>query len=417
MYNGELIVDNFAGGGGASLGIRQATGVEVDIAINHDPASIAIHAVNHPQTQHMCEDVWDVDPRKACKGCRVALAWFSPDCKHFSKAKGGKPVSKHIRGLAWVAIRWAMLVKPRVIILENVEEFQTWGPISEDGRLIKEKIGMTFRSFLKALRGLGYEVEYRELTACDYGAPTKRKRFFLIARCDGLPIVWPSATHGPGLLPYRTAGECIDWSVPCKSIFNRKKPLVENTMRRIAMGIKKYVFCDNPYIVKHEGALIASNIIQYHTEQSDKEHRGQSLREPLLTVDASPRYGLVASYLTKEPIENETVKAFLIKYYGQSNAQGLDEPMSTILGVNKLNLVVVASEEYRIRDIGMRMLTPRELARAQGFHDGYELEFDYNGKRYPKTEQIKRIGNSVVPAMAKALVSSNLVAGVNRVAL
>lgn len=196
MYGNELIVDSFAGGGGASLGIYQATGVEVDIAINHDAAAIAMHAANHPTTKHYTEDIWEVDPREACQGRKVALAWFSPDCKHFSKAKGGKPLDKNIRGLAWVAIRWAMLVKPRVIMLENVEEFQSWGPLDEEGKPIKGKAGMTFKSFIKALNGLGYEVEYKEMTACDYGAPTKRKRFFLIARCDGLPIVWPKPTTG-----------------------------------------------------------------------------------------------------------------------------------------------------------------------------------------------------------------------------
>lgn len=235
----EIIVDNFAGGGGASTGIELATGLSVDIAINHDPAAIAMHQVNHPDTEHYCESVWEVDPREAAKGRPIGLAWFSPDCKHFSKAKGGKPVEKGIRGLAWVAVRWAATVSPRVIILENVEEFQTWGPLTEDGKPDPAKKGKTFRSFVRALNRHGYKVEWRELKACDYGAPTIRKRLFLIARRDGRPIVWPEPTHGDPksaavksgkLKPWRTAAEIMDWSLETPSIFNRKKPLSENTL-------------------------------------------------------------------------------------------------------------------------------------------------------------------------------------------
>lgn len=226
----ELIVDNFAGGGGASTGIELATGRSVDIAINHDPAAIAMHRANHPNSRHYCENVWDVDPIEACGGRPVGLAWFSPDCKHFSKAKGGKPVEKAICGLAWVAIKWAKLVRPRVIILENVEEFTTWGPLLDNFPDPARK-GETFRRFVHALRRYRYNVEWSELRACDYSAPTIRKRFFLIARCDGLPIVWPDPTHGDpksifvasGMLqPYRTAAEIIDWTIPCPSIFSRK---------------------------------------------------------------------------------------------------------------------------------------------------------------------------------------------------
>lgn len=215
----EIIVDNFAGGGGASTGIEIATGRSVDIAINHDPAAIAMHRANHPKTKHYCENVWDVDPVEACAGRKVALAWFSPDCKHFSKAKGGKPVEKHIRGLAWVAVKWAKLVRPRVIMLENVEEFTTWGPLTSENKPDKRFKGRTFRRFVHALKRYGYCVEWRELRACDYGAPTTRKRFFLIARCDGLPIVWPEPTHGdPESLavhsgyekPWRTAAALAD---------------------------------------------------------------------------------------------------------------------------------------------------------------------------------------------------------------
>lgn len=409
MYDGELIIDSFAGGGGASLGIYQATGAEVDIAINHDPAAIAMHTVNHSNTKHYVEDIWEVDPKEACAGRKVALAWFSPDCKHFSKAKGGKPLSKNIRGLVWVAIRWAMAVKPRVIMVENVEEFQSWGPLDADGKPIKSKEGMTFRSFIKALNALGYEVEYRELTACDFGAPTKRKRFFLIARCDGQPIVWPKATHGKGKQPYRTAAECIDWSVPSKSIFGRSKPLAENTMKRIWRGVNKFILHNpNPFIVTVDEDMIAPTIIQYHTETSPREHRGQSIQEPLFTIDGSPRYGLVSAKLSKNE-SSEAVKAFLTKYYGRETGQSLFEPLHTVTGCNHFGLVVVKEENYNIIDIGLRMLTPRELARAQGFPDSYALELDYKGRKYSVKEQVKRIGNSVVPVMAKALVSANLV--------
>ena len=223
----ELIVDNFAGGGGASLGIMWATGRPVDIAINHDPAAIAMYKANFPDTKVYCENIWEVDPVEATQGRPVALAWFSPDCTHFSKAKGGKPVDKNIRGLAYVVLKWAAKVRPRVIMLENVEEFVTWGPVRK-GRPVKSKKGQTFRLWKSQLESLGYKVEHRELVACDYGAPTSRKRFFLIARRDGRPIVWPEPTHGDpdglmircGLLkPWRAAAECIDWSIPCPSIF------------------------------------------------------------------------------------------------------------------------------------------------------------------------------------------------------
>ena len=310
----EIIVDNFAGGGGASTGIELATGRSVDVAINHDPAAIAMHKANHPETEHYCENVWDIDPIKACHGRKVALAWFSPDCKHFSKAKGGKPVEKSIRGLAWVAIRWARKVKPRVIMLENVEEFQTWGPLLPDNKPDPEKKGRTFRYFVRALKRYGYDVDWRELRACDYGAPTIRKRFFLIARSDGKEIKWPEATHGSKdnlfvhsgkLKPWRTAAEIIDWSVECKSIFERKKPLCENTMRRIARGLKKFVL-DNPqpFIIqsietKEKNRLVAPTLIQYHQEQSGNEVRGQSVEKPLMTTDASNRYGLVTAFISK----------------------------------------------------------------------------------------------------------------------
>jgi DNA (cytosine-5)-methyltransferase 1 len=245
IADNELIVDNF-GGGGATTGIEEALGRHCDIAINHDPEALAMHAVNHPKTLHLCEDVWAVDIKKVVAGRRVGLAWFSPDCKHFSKAKGGRPVEKKIRGLAWVALRWAGLVRPRVIIIENVEEFQTWGPVLADGKPCQRRKGMTFKRWVTQLKNLGYRVDWKELKACDYGAPTSRNRLFIVARCDSQPIKWPRHTHGGNLKPYRTAAECIDWSLPCPSIFltpeearvlGVRRPLADATMRRIAKGI------------------------------------------------------------------------------------------------------------------------------------------------------------------------------------
>ncbi|MFX3631874.1 MAG: DNA cytosine methyltransferase [Candidatus Pristimantibacillus sp.] len=492
----ELVIDNFAGGGGASTGIELAIGRSVDIAINHDPAAIAMHKTNHPDTKHYCESVWDVDPREATNGQPVALAWFSPDCKHFSKAKGGKPVEKKIRGLAWVAVRWAATVKPRVIMLENVEEFQTWGPIKNGYPDLKQK-GRTFRSFVNALRRLGYEVEWRELRACDYGAPTIRKRFFLVARCDGLSINWPQPTHGDPkgiqvkkklLKPWRTAAEIIDWSISCPSIFERKKPLADNTLRRIARGIQRFVIGNpRPYIVrigqtgfggdrlqyeidkplttittKAEHMLITPFLSQYHTETSNNEARGQVLDKPILTLDTSNRYGLVAAFLAKhyggnysgpgtdlyeplstvttvdhnalvtshlikmkgdnighavtEPIHTITagglhfgeVRAFLMAYYGASIGQDVEEPLHTVTTKDRFGLVTIKGQDYRIVDIGMRMLEPHELFAAQGFPPEYIIKMDHTGKPYPKTAQVARCGNSVPPPFAKALVNANM---------
>lgn len=291
----DLIIDNFAGGGGASTGIAAALGRAVDIAINHDAIAIAMHMVNHPETLHLCESVWNVDPVKVTSGRPVALCWLSPDCKHFSKAKGGKPVEKKIRGLAWVAVRWAATVQPRVIILENVEEFKTWGPLLENGKPCPKRKGRTFNAFINALRRHGYVVDWRELRACDYGAPTSRKRLFLVARCDGMPIVWPAPSHGDPksetvksgrLMPWRTAAEIIDWSIPCPSIFERKKPLAENTLRRIARGIQRFVI-DNPdpFIVK--------------VNHSGEEFRGQPIGEPMQTITAKNGWGVVTPLIAR----------------------------------------------------------------------------------------------------------------------
>lgn len=621
LFN-ELIVDNFAGGGGASTGIELATGRPVDIAINHDPAAILMHRANHPYTRHYREDVWKINPRKVCQGQQVGLAWFSPDCKHFSKAKGGKPRSKKIRGLAWVAMKWAGTVRPRVIILENVEEFQTWGPLDKDGNPIKKQVGRTFHSFINAFGYLGYKVEYRELRACDYGAPTIRKRFFLIARCDGKPIVWPEPTHGDPnsaevrsgkLKPWRTAAEIIDWSLPCPSIFDSTagikakyqlhavRPLAENTMKRVARGIDKFVLkSQQPFIVqcnhsgntfrgqnvneplqtvtgkhgygvvkpviepwtvtnttnatgnpvsepidtirtgggggkmlmtpvmtdigqtgfsddrsygvkqpvrtivsKAEQCIVAPSLIQYHSETQTGEVRGQRADEILRTVDASNRYGLVSAMLTEigygdpegrriysvnekplstvvskekhavvtsqlvqlnnhcigqpetEPINTVTAgpghfaesRAFLAKYYGTGEGQRIRDPLGTVTARDRFGLVMLKTEklepgtpcghwpeirdmlnrycgyslkddeiliyvingvEYIIMDIGLRMLTPRELYAAQGFPADYIIDVDCEGNAYPKSEQVARCGNAVPPPFAKVLVLANL---------
>ena len=277
----EIIVDNFAGGGGASTGIELATGRVVNIAINHDPAAILMHKTNHPFTEHLQASVWDVDPIKVCKGRPVGLAWFSPDCKHFSKAKGSALVDKKIRGLAWIVLRWAALVRPRVIILENVEEFVTWGPVRK-GKPVKRKAGQTFRKWKSQLLNLGYAIEHRELVAADYGAPTIRKRFVLVARCDGKPIVWPERTHAPAdseevrsgkCKPWRSAAEIIDWSLPMYSVFDTKeeikkryginavRPLAENMLRRIIRGVDKFTIrSGKPFLVQDKFQNAAQDI-------------------------------------------------------------------------------------------------------------------------------------------------------------
>lgn len=343
MINGEMIVDNFAGGGGASTGIEAATGVSVDIAINHDPEAIRMHKANHPSTKHYCESVWDVDPISACGGHPVGLAWFSPDCKHFSKAKGGKPKDKNIRGLAWVALRWAGRVRPRVIMLENVEEFKTWGPLNRGHRPIKAKQGVTFYKFVSQLEGLGYQVEYRELVAADYGAPTMRKRFFLVARCDGRPIIWPEPTHAPadspevaaGLRePYIGAYTQIDFSLPCPSIFDTAeeikakygiravRPLAEKTMERIARGLKKFVLDNSePFIIQvnHGG-----------------ERKPQDIREPMPTITGKHGFGVVEPYLVQIGQTG----------FAADRSKDVREPLSTIVSKNEHCLVEPVLSPY-----------------------------------------------------------------------
>lgn len=523
-FDGEIIVDNFAGGGGASTGIEIATGRLVALAINHDPAAILMHKTNHPYTEHFQASVWDIDPVAVCRGRRVGLAWFSPDCKHFSKAKGAALVDRKIRGLAWITLRWAAKVRPRVIILENVEEFQTWGPVRK-GKPVKKLAGTTFRKFIAQLKALGYAVEYRELIAADYGAPTSRKRFYMVARCDRKPIVWPKPTHSKtgadGLPKWRCASEIIDWSLPCPSVFASKaqimdkyglkavRPLAKNTMRRIIRGVDKFTIrSGKPFIVqqkfqnaaqniekplttvtavgahelckpllapvtdahktitaKHTGGIVAPALIQYHTEQTEAV-RASGLGTPINTVDASNRYGLTCANLVEyytggrpldvqDPMHTVTshdreapAAAHVVKFKGDNLGHGADEPMQTVttsagefavckahlakmhsgdalgywpeirallnefcgytLAEDDVLLLEISGGLYYIADIGLRMLSPRELYNAMGFPPDYIIDRDYEGHEYKKSAQVARCGNAVCPPVASALVRANL---------
>ena len=487
-----LIIDNFAGGGGASTGIELALGRSPDYAINHDPEALAMHEANHPDAVHLCESVWDVNIAETVAGRHVSLAWFSPDCKHFSKAKGGKPVEKNIRGLAWIVLKWGGIAKPDVVVLENVEEFRTWGPLV-DNQPCKRRKGMTFKRWVTQLRNLGYEVQWRELRACDYGAPTIRKRLFVVARRDGHKIVWPEPTHGPAgnlfLQPYRTAADCVDWSIPCPSIFGRKKSLADATLRRIAMGIKRYVIdARQPFIVNmaHGGkiediddpistiatekggcrALVTPILVgaggseysgkpkpldaPYNT-QTTQNHTalvaaflakhyggvvGSKLDDALGTVTSVDHHSLVTSHLVHlkgtckdgypvtqpaptvqaEGTHIGEVRAFLIKYFGTDQDPRLDEPLHTVTSKDRFGLVMVHGEPYQIVDIGMRMLTPRELFRAQGFPESYIIDPAYNGKPLTKTSQVRMCGNSVAPPVAAAIIRAQFSAKAMQVA-
>lgn len=512
----EIIIDNFAGGGGASTGIELALGRPVTVAINHDPAAILMHKTNHPWTEHLQDSVWNIDPVKICAGHPVGLAWFSPDCKHFSKAKGAALVDKKIRGLAWIVLKWAGTVRPRVIMVENVEEFTTWGPVRK-GKPVKKKAGQTFAKWKQQLLELGYKLEYRNLVAADYGAPTTRKRFVLIARCDGKPIVWPNKTHAPvdseevksgKCKPWRSAAEIIDWSLPCPSIFKTSeqikeeyglkalRPLKSNTLRRIARGIDKFVIKANkPFIIpvgygekkgqkprvndidnplgtvvssvkhniviqklaplhmhNHQNAtgtnineplntvtstgsqmLIAPNLIQYHTEQSNKENRAYGFEQPIKTVDSSARYGIAAAHITKYmgtnigqpadlPLQTITAREEFghvqtrlerisgcndLKYWPEVRKL-LNEYCGYNIAEDEILILSINGIDYFISDIGLRMLTPKELYAAQGFPKDYIIEKDYTGKAYPKTQQVARCGNAVCPPMATALVKANM---------
>lgn len=429
-----LIIDCFAGGGGASTGIEMALNRHVDIAINHDPEAIRMHKANHPNTLHLTEDIFEVDLEKYVNGRHVALMWASPDCTSHSKAKGGQPRNKGLRILPWAVYKHAEKILPDVIIMENVEEIQQWGPLDEAGHPIKERAGEDYQKFIKAMKSLGYVIESQELVAADYGAPTTRKRWYAIMRRDGNPIVWPQPTYNRfgenGKHPWLKCGDYIDWSDLGKSIFDRKKPLAEATMRRIANGYRKYVVeNDHPYIVKDKDAV--GFLIQYHGETKVGDSRGQMLTEPIKTIDTSNRYGLVTAFVTKfyktgigqdceTPLHTITtspghfglVSAFLIKYYGTGCGQTLNEPLATITTKDRFGLVNVITEidgeKYILKDIFLRMLKAEpELKVMQGFPSDYIITRDAEGKKYPIKEQVARIGNSVVPIMAEKLVAVN----------
>ena len=426
----DLIIDCFAGGGGASVGIEMALGIPVDIAINHDPQAIRMHKVDHPDTLHLTEDIFKVDLQRYVKGRHVSLMWASPDCTSHSKAKGGQPRKSGLRILPWAVYKHAKAILPDVIIMENVEEIQQWGPLDENGHPIRERLGEDYKKFISAMKGLGYIFDSRELVAADYGAPTTRKRWYAIFRRDGKDIVWPDQTNFKDSEPkWKQCGEYIDWSDLGKSIFDRPKPLADATQKRIANGIRKYILESEPYIVQDKRA--AAFIIQYHGEQKAGDARGQLLSDPIKTIDTSNRYGLVTAFITKfyksgigqgcdEPLHTITtspghfglVSAFLIKYYGSGGGcQTIDRPLDTITTKDRFGLVNVIldidGEAYIIKDIFLRMLKPEELKRMQGFPDDYIIDRDINWKPYPIKEQVARIGNSVVPVMAETLVRAN----------
>ena len=426
----DLIIDCFAGGGGASTGIELALNRPIDIAINHDPDAILMHKTNHPHTLHLTEDIFEVDLQKHVRGRRVSLMWASPDCTSHSKAKGGQPRKRGLRILPWAVYKHAREIRPEVIIMENVEEIQQWGPLDDAGHPIASRKGEDYKKFIFSMEALGYEFDSRELVAADYGAPTTRKRWYAVFRRDRRGIVWPEPTHskdGGILQKWEPCGNYIDWTDMGSSIFGRKKPLAEATQARIANGIRKYIIENpHPYIVPNKYAT--SFLIQYHGETKPGDARGQLLTEPIKTIDTSNRYGLVTAFLTQyyktgigqgcdSPLHTITtspghfglVSAFLIKYYGTGCGQGLDIPLGTITTKDRFGLVnvMIEGEQYAISDILLRMLKPEELKRMQGFPKGYIIDRDYNGNRYPVGKQVARIGNSVVPIMARKIVEAN----------
>lgn len=526
----ELVVDLFAGGGGTSLGLEWALGRPVDIAVNHDAQAVAMHRQNHPETEHFCESVFRVNPIKVTRGQPVGLLWASPDCTHHSKAKGGKPVSSKRRGLAWVVVKWARRTRPRVIMLENVEEFRDWGPLDETGRPCKRRKGQQFDEWVHQIERLGYRVEYRLLRACDYGAPTIRRRLFLVARRDGRPIAWPKPTHAPPedrrvkrgrLLPHRSAAECIDWSIPAPSIFERKRPLAENTLKRIAKGIQRFVLdAARPFIVNNmmnnvprsvdepvatilsgnhkylctpfvsrqfgrsvgsdardpvgtitaggggKTALVAPYFIPRHGERPGQKPRTRDVQEPMPTVTATANgASLVAAFMAQhntgmvghgadKPLSTITsrgtqqqvvaahmlnlkgndrrdsamtdparavcaggnhaalVAALMAPYYGSGSGEtgrDLREPAPTITTKDRFQLVTVDIDgaTYVLTDIGMRMLQPRELFRAQGFPDSYIIDRGDDGQRLAKHAQVRMCGNSVPPQLPAAIAAAN----------
>lgn len=430
MNTDDLIIDCFAGGGGASTGIEAALGRPIDIAENHDPDAILMHKTNHPNTLHLTEDIFKVDLEKYTQGRRVALMWASPDCTSHSKAKGGQPRKKGLRILPWAVFKHAKAIKPDVIIMENVEEIQQWGPLDDNGKPIKERAGEDYQKFITAMQSIGYDFQSRELVAADYGAPTTRRRWYAVFRRDGKEIKWPEATHNKdgncGKKKWLSCGDYIDFSDLGKSIFNRKKPLAEATMKRIANGYRKYVIENpEPYIVDNED--VVAFLIQYHSETKDGDARGQLLTEPIKTLDMSNRYGLITKFYKtgcgqklNEPLHTITtspghfglISAFLIKYYGTGCGQQLNEPLATITTKDRFGLVNVITEikggKYILKDIFLRMLKAEpELKLMQGFPPEYTITHDYTGAKYSTANQVAKIGNSVVPIMAKLLVQAN----------
>lgn len=429
-----LIIDLFAGGGGASTGIEAAIGRPIDIAVNHDPEAIRLYKVNHPETMTMTEDIFEVDLNAIVNGRHVDLLWGSPDCTHFSKARGTKPREHGIRVLPWAVHMHCSKINPDVVIMENVEEIQGWGDLDENGRPIKEEVGKEYDRFISAMKDLGYNFESKVLCAADFGAPTTRTRWYAVFRKDGMPE-WMPQTHNKcgteGLKKWLSCGDYIDWSNLGRSIFTRKKPLAEKTMNRIARGLKKFVVdSDSPYIVDGEDAY--SYLIQYHSETTKDEVRGQTLDVPIQTLDTSNRYGLVTAFISKfyktgtgqecsEPIHTITtspghfglVTAWLTKYYGCSYAQGLNSPLDTITTKDRFGLTSAViekdGEKFIVKDIMLRMLNPQELKRLQGFPDDYIIDHDINGNKYSIKEQVAKIGNSVVPLMAEKIVRANYV--------
>jgi DNA (cytosine-5)-methyltransferase 1 len=422
LFPGELVVDNFAGGGGASEGIEQAIGRPVDLAINHDARAIAMHKANHPETKHFCENIWEVDPREACGSRPVGLAWFSPDCTHFSRAKGSTPKKKEIRALADVVIRWAETVQPRIILLENVEEFQTWGPLDDDGQPIKSAAGDDFRAWLGKLAGCGYTIEFRSLVAADYGAPTTRKRLYMIARRDGMQRVWPTASHGPE--QWRGASEIIDWSIPCPSIFERKRVHKEATLRRIATGISRYaVNASTPFIVRH-GHYSTKTGAGLREGCGAGTFRGQPLSIPLATVCATNDKHLVIPFITKHftgVVGHEVTRplgAITARDHHALSVAWLN-PGERDHAAEVLEFLRLYAPSYqgslfgvarKIVDIGTRMLQPHELFAAQGFPDDYVIDLDFGGKPLTQEAQNRLCGNSVSPVVARALVAENALA-------
>lgn len=419
VASGGLVVDLFSGFGGVSLAIRDAIGRDPDVAINHWDTAVAVHAANHPKTRHLHGNVWHYAPRDVVGKAPVWLLWASPSCVHFSKAKSGpldRQAATKVRALAWVVTRWARDVRPSVCVVENVGAFKDWGPLNNDGRPDPARRGATFRKWVRTLEALGYVVEWRELRACDYGAPTSRTRLFIVARCDGLPIVWPSATHGPG--SFRAAEECIDWSIPAPSIFERTRPLSEATNRRIARGLDKFVF----------GAGRNAYLIHVNNgERVGQAPRIYDIDAPLSTVVAGG-------------IKHALVAVTLVKHYGGNGAgPGIDirSPLDTITTQDHHALVTASTvgnhrddvrafmERYGVTgtiaghdvaDIGMRLLVPRELARAHDFDDSLALERDVHGNPVSKTAQTKLVGNSVPRRLASAVVAAQLSSGARRAA-